>query len=184
MAFHYTGISYIDERISATEWEDYKGRAEFQMLPIMEMDGKTMCQTRAILRYLCYKKGYYPANKKEAYFCESLCDLVEDMRSPLLQAYSKNDEVEIAKVKAQFPSQLLMIENRLHNSPEQGKAFFLGKSATMCDFMVFNFLWDNYLCKERNLAAEVPKSLQNFAGRMADNPGLGAYLRARESRPY
>lgn len=184
MALHYAGVSFVDQRMTQEEWTAFKPRTEFQVCPIMDIDGKTMSQTRAILRYICYKKGFYPANKEQTYFCESLSDLVEDMRSPLLQAYSEGNEEKIAKAKEPLPAQLLRLETRLQQSPDQGKSFFLGKSATMCDFMVFNFLWDNYLCKERNLAAEVPKMLQGFAAKMMENPGLSAYVRARETRPY
>ena len=184
MALHYAGVSFVDERMTKEDWAVFKPRAEFQVCPIMDIDGKTLSQTRAILQYICYKKGFYPANKEQTYFCESLTDLVEDMRSPLLAAYAEGNEEKIAQAKEKLPAQLVMLEARLLKSPEQGKFFFLGKAASMCDFMVFNFLWDNYLCKERSLATDVPRALQGFAAKMMENPGLSAYVRARETRPY
>lgn len=184
MTLHFAGVSFLDQRMTKEEWAAFKPRAEFNVCPIMDIDGKTLSQARAILRYICYKKGFYPANKEQTYLCESVCDLVEDMRSPLLQAYLEEDKEKIAKAKEPLPGQLLMLETRLLKSPDQGKSYFLGKYPSMCDFMVFNFLWDNYMCKERNLQAEVPKTLQSFTTKMLENPGLSAYVRGRETRPY
>ncbi len=179
-------IAFEDHRFGSEEWVRLKLRAEFQVCPILEIDGKTLCETRAILRYLCMQKHMYPSDLKEIYLCESLCDFVDDIRLPLIDAARTSDIDKMMKAHANLPQRLLMLESRLRGNRREQQAFFHGKSAGMADFLVFNFLWDNFLCSERkeDHASTVPKSLIDFAERMLANSALRSYLETRSPRPY
>lgn len=179
-------IDFEDNRFGSEEWVRLKLRAEFQVCPLLEIEGKTLCETRAILRYLCMQKHLYPSDLKEIYLCESLCDFVDDIRLPLIDAARTSDIEKMMKAHANLPQRLLMLESRLRRNQSEQPAFFHGKSAGMADFLVFNFLWDNFLSAERreDHAAAVPKALLDFTKRMLENPALRNYLETRSPRPY
>ena len=53
----YAGQEYVDERIEAgphSQWKELKGKTPFGQLPILEVDGKVLAQSRAIARYLAH----------------------------------------------------------------------------------------------------------------------------------
>lgn len=179
-------VDFEDHRFGSEEWVRLKAKAEFQVCPILEIEGKTLCETRAILRFLSMKQDLYPSNSKEIYLCESVCDLVDDMRLPLIDAARTSDIDKMMKAQAALPQRLLMLEKRLKRNPGQPQAFFHGKAAGMADFLVFNFLWDNFLSPERkeDRAEAVPQTLVDFTERMLANPALRRYLETRPPRPY
>jgi len=179
-------VDFEDHRFGSEEWIRLKPKAEFQVCPLLEVEGKTLCETRAILRFLCMRKDLYPSNPKEIYLCESLCDFVDDLRLPLIDAARTSDIDKMMKAQAALPQRLLALEKRLKRKQGSPLAYFHGKAAGMADFLVFNFLWDNFLSPERkeDRAELVPKALVEFAERMLGNSALRRYLEHRPLRPY
>ena len=53
----------------------------------MEIDGKTLSQSKAILRYIFMRQNQYPTDPYEVYRVESLVDLYLDIISGLESAY-------------------------------------------------------------------------------------------------
>lgn len=177
-------IAFVDYRFGLEEWVKLKPTAEFQICPILEIDGKKLSQTRAILRYLCMKEGLYPRDSKEIYLCESLCDYVDDIRLPLIDAVRTSDIEKMMQAKTALPQHLMKLESRLERG--HSKLFYHGDAPGMADFMVFSFLWDNFLSAERkdDQTVKMPKALTAFAERMLENPKLRSYLETRAHRPY
>jgi glutathione S-transferase len=65
-------------------------------IPILLVDGKPMDQSKSILRYLGkiieYEgKPLYPTDPMEAFECDNLIDLVEDMRAPMGKTFGLPD---------------------------------------------------------------------------------------------
>ena len=55
-----------------------KGVLDFGQVPMLEVDGKNLVQSWAILRFLGRQNGYYPADAEIAYRVDSTIDAVED----------------------------------------------------------------------------------------------------------
>mmetsp|Transcript_2271 Transcript_2271/g.7289 ORF Transcript_2271/g.7289 Transcript_2271/m.7289 type:complete len:236 (-) Transcript_2271:50-757(-) len=88
--------------------EDFaKKKAElspYGALPVLVLEGKPMPQARAILRYLGKVLQYegkplYPADALEAYHCDELIELVEDVRAPLAGTFAIKDQAEKEKAR-------------------------------------------------------------------------------------
>ena len=79
---------------------------EAGQVPILVLpNGKTMCQCRAILRYLgkvCKFEGtpLYPTDPIAAYEADALIELCEDMRSPLGATFAISDQAEKEAARA------------------------------------------------------------------------------------
>ncbi|KAK2151768.1 hypothetical protein LSH36_352g02000 [Paralvinella palmiformis] len=57
MLFVVAGVPYEDVRISLDDWPKLKKDAPFAQLPVLEVDGRKLCQSLAIEIYLARKFG-------------------------------------------------------------------------------------------------------------------------------
>ena len=51
---------YTDGEEGDKEWEEIKHKFEFGEVPVLEIDGKSLSQSKAILRYVFQRAGQYP----------------------------------------------------------------------------------------------------------------------------
>mmetsp|Transcript_139092 Transcript_139092/g.259348 ORF Transcript_139092/g.259348 Transcript_139092/m.259348 type:complete len:218 (+) Transcript_139092:48-701(+) len=99
------GIPFKDTTPKTDEtFMDRKASFAPMQIPILLVDGKPMDQSKSILRYLgkiiTYDgKPLYPSDPLEAFECDNLIDLVEDMRSPLGRTFGLPEE-ELLKARA------------------------------------------------------------------------------------
>ena len=184
---YYHGADFIDHRVAWDEWPQLRDPniAEFDQLPVLEIDGLKLIESKSIARYLCQKFGYYPSDIVDIYWVESLCDLKEDMFSAAAKAYSSKVPEHIHKLYTEeFPWWLQKIEARLVRN-NGGDGWFVGNTVTRADFEIFELLWDGLVReglreKYGHLLEATPK-LEAFVRRFADSsPRLRAYL---DSRP-
>eukprot|EP00933_Yihiella_yeosuensis_P004495 TRINITY_DN10886_c0_g3_i1.p1 TRINITY_DN10886_c0_g3~~TRINITY_DN10886_c0_g3_i1.p1 ORF type:complete len:217 (+),score=58.79 TRINITY_DN10886_c0_g3_i1:214-864(+) len=105
MVFAIGGIPFKDN--NPKNCEDFAAQKEAAgcQVPFLKIDGKVMGQSRAILRYLGKEVQYdgkplYPTDSMEAYWCDELIELVEDMRIPLTKTFSIQDQAEKEAARA------------------------------------------------------------------------------------
>ena len=188
MLFTYLKMEFTDHRVQFSEWPALKTSplCEFGVLPVLDINGKRLSQTKSVLRYVCQVHRLYPAatNLAEVYLVESVCDLVNDLRTPLMTlAFEKNAEGIAKHYEGGITTGLEMLETRLaKNTTNSG--FFVSGTVSMADFVVFEFLWDFFLMTEKKEAhaARVQKhqKLAEFVERMRRlNPELENYLKTR-----
>ncbi|CAG9326153.1 unnamed protein product [Blepharisma stoltei] len=184
---HYHGTQFTDHRVEFGEWPALKssGVAEFGQLPVLEIDGIRMVQSKAIARYLCQKFGYYPNSPTDVYWVESLVDLREDIISEYFKAKFNKDEEAINKIFSEkLPEWLRRAEARLERN-NGGNGWFVGDSISLADFAVFQTVWD-YLLREEKAAKGAPAvetnapKLRAWATRLLESsPTLKHYLETR-----
>lgn len=161
----YLSLEFEDRRVGAKLLERARERAEFGDLPMLLIDDKKLVQPKAIMRYLAQKHGLYP-NSRDLdfiYWMESLCDLVEEMRTALLEAMLQGNEQLLEQRYAQVSARLGCLEARLVRN-KGGKGWYIGSQVSLADVVVVQFLWDFYLrpgMKESHEAA-VPEKLRAF----------------------
>jgi len=71
---HYKGIKFEDIRISKEEWPKKKDSFKYGKVPALEIDGKFLYQSKAILRYLARK---YDLEGKDSWEVAKLDELHE-----------------------------------------------------------------------------------------------------------
>jgi glutathione S-transferase len=143
-------IKYENVLINNDTLKDLKasGNLEFGQLPMLETeDGKHLCQSWAILRFLGRKYGYYPDEAEIAWKIDSCVDAVEDY----LNAYFKFNFESNEERKAQFkenwlkmlPEWIAAIEKRITSN---GGKYVAGDKITIADFALaavgFNMLFN------------------------------------------
>ena len=188
MVFNYHGVPFNDHLIQFQEWPQVKmsGLAEFGQLPVLEIDGERMIQSKSVVRYVCQKYGYYPSNIKDAYLVESICDLKEDVLSLLAPLMFKKQVEDVQKwYNESAPIFLRQVERRLENN-HGGNGFIVGNSVSMADFQIFQLVHDYFLKKgfEEQVAQHAPKLNQFMQRFPTTSATLRSYLKTREDRPF
>ncbi|VDP16736.1 unnamed protein product [Heligmosomoides polygyrus] len=69
---------YEDVRLSFEEWPKHKDEMPFGQMPVLEVDGKKLCQSHAIGRYLARKFGYAGKSEFEQAAVDSIMDESKD----------------------------------------------------------------------------------------------------------
>ncbi|XP_054754454.1 S-crystallin SL11-like [Lytechinus pictus] len=141
------GIEFEDRRFTDEQWLERKKSGEFPLnqLPILEADGKTMVQSRAIMRHLARKYGYNGATEEETYQIDVLCEALEDLVASVFNiVFSDFDQAYKDKLKENLPQtiiprQLKFLEKALEDNPS-GSGYFVGQDATLVEFTYFTFI--------------------------------------------
>lgn len=179
----YKGVQFEDIRVEFADWPAARETFEFNQLPALEIDGKTLVTAIAIGRYVAIKYGLYPSDNDAIYNTESLIDFIGDF----LSAYDKFAFKESnwagwdEYLRADGVQRLKKVENRLKAS---GSGFFLGESATLVDFVVAAYVHNHYYLAGQEhrlavLAQEVP-ALKTFVDHfLASLPAVAEYISTR-----
>jgi glutathione S-transferase len=113
----YEDVTFSKEEFATTLKSD-STKYEFGQVPVLEVDGKFLNQSQAILRFLGKKFNYYPAEPEACWRVDSLQDGIEDMIASMVLV---NSEIDPEKQKAALgkllmetlPMMLTVFENRL-----------------------------------------------------------------------
>ena len=79
IAFHIGGIDFEDVRVKGPQFREVRETFRFHALPVLEIDGRQVTQSNALLRYVGKLAGLYPADDLQALHCDEVMDAVEDL---------------------------------------------------------------------------------------------------------
>jgi len=135
--FAEAGVEFEDNCIKDSEWSSLKPSTPFGQVPILEYDGKVLCQSNAIARYIANKFGLAGKTADDKAVADMIVDCIEDMIQLILPAFREKDSEKkkvllekIVKEDLATPFanlQKLLIAN--HN----GDGYFAGDSFTWAD---------------------------------------------------
>lgn len=167
------------------------GVLEFGQLPMLEVDGKHLVQSWAILRFLGRQHGYYPTDPETAWRVDSTIDACEDYLNTYFRMQFESNE-EKKKVATEnfykfLPTWLAAIEKRIASNETQ--KYIVGPKITIADFALacigFNMLLNeaNPSYAETLPHIEKHEILKAYANSIKEE--LGEYLASRpQPRPF
>ena len=188
LALNYFGVPYTERIISLEAWfGGEKANFEFKQIPMLEMGGKKLVQSMAILRYLCQKNNAYPTEPAEAALVEAIVELryeIYDILAPLNYTMKKAAEVK-DWYRANMGRYFQTIESLLAANPTGQGKFFVGSKATMADFVMFEFGYNIFLRPlNADLGAEfrakAPKFFTFMDSFKATKPSLATFMNTRD----
>jgi glutathione S-transferase len=189
MLLHTQGIAFTDNRFDFPGFEEFAktGKAEFGQVPCLEIDGKSLVESRAIERYLLAKAGVHTATPFEGYLDDSAISFLDDIRNIIAKFIWVDQDMEaLGKwLENDFYWYLRHLNGRVneHN-------FFVGSTPQHSDWAVFEFLWDGFLRPEKVdkfrplFEAHAPKLLQFTEHFRTHNQNLTNYLASRPDKPF
>lgn len=80
IALFAAGVDFEDDRVKGADWPGRKTSLPFQAVPTLELDGKVLSQSNAILTYVGRAYGLHPTDPWEAARHEAVMSAVEDAR--------------------------------------------------------------------------------------------------------
>ena len=192
MAMQYFELDYDEEVVSSQAWVSLKrsGNYEFAHLPMLEIQGKRLVQTSAILRYLCQTNHAYSTSTDQIAQIEAIVELHSDIQAQTLPLMLQDKLTEAkAWYEVHMPEQYFpMIERLLEaNGAGQGK-YFVGSTVTMADFVMFEFGFDAFQRSQMEdlgvkFAPIAPKFFAFLASFKEQKQSLKRYMSEHNDKP-
>ncbi|XP_028517871.1 probable glutathione S-transferase 6 [Exaiptasia diaphana] len=146
--FALAGASYTEERVNPSEWPALKtsGRCPFGQVPVLELgDGKSLCQSAVILKYVANELGFSPSDSYAKAQAEMFVDSIKDFQNELQRlarekAADPKDEKKSSLYDAEIAKTLEIIDNLLQQK-NGGKSYLLpvlelGDGKSLCQSSV------------------------------------------------
>eukprot|EP00057_Strongylocentrotus_purpuratus_P004521 XP_003728866.1 PREDICTED: glutathione S-transferase 1-like isoform X1 [Strongylocentrotus purpuratus] len=194
MLFHLVGQKYEDIRYDyvGEEWPKIKGdRKRFPLgqLPVLDVDGELLTQSRAIYRYIArqFPGDYYGKNNLECARIDEILGIVADIEVVVEPAYETPDaakrEADLVKCRDSTlkPSWDFFSESL----QKAGGKYFMGNRITIADVVIFNII-DFFLDTIFGLKTyfeSYPTLLKFYESIKNDSP-LTQYLKDRKKTKY
>ena len=193
MLLAHAKVEYENVLINGDSLKDLKasGKLEFGQVPMFETeDGKHLCQSWAILRFLGRKYGYYPNDPEVAWKIDSTIDAVEDYLNSYFKFNFESNEEKKAIHKENWlkmlPVWVEAIEKRITSN---GGKYVTGDKITIADFALaavgFNMLLNeaNPHFADSHPHIKDHEVLKNYANLLKES--LGEHLAKRpQPRPF
>jgi len=171
LMFADLGLSFEDNQVDFAGWEALKPQMPFGQMPRLEIGGRAIVQSQAILRHLARGHGLDGADENQRIACDIAAEAVRDAQSRLFDHFwadgSTAPEAAAAYEAEGLAGQLGPLEAWLGERP-----FFAADRPLLADFHALAYLDEVAAYFPRAL----PPRLAALRRRMAERPGIAAYI--------
>ncbi|KAK3749224.1 hypothetical protein QZH41_009337, partial [Actinostola sp. cb2023] len=95
LCFAAAGVKYEDIRYTHEEWPQKKKDGNISplgYLPVLEVDGKKLCESMAIMKYVARECGLTPSDNFEIAQCDMIVDMMADLLARMMKFFFEKDE--------------------------------------------------------------------------------------------
>lgn len=122
---------------------EIKEKLEFGKVPMLEIDGMQLVESKSILRYIALKHGLHPTDPVNNYKVNSLIDRYIDLERTYYKIFFAKEE-EKQEMRKEFVEKELFptftaIEKRLKENSSQDH--LVGDKLTLADVLYVDFIW-------------------------------------------
>jgi glutathione S-transferase len=142
-AFHIGGVPFTDKHVDFDAFGAMKASGElpFGALPILLVDGETISQSSAILRYAGQLSGLYPSDPVYALRVDEAMDGCDDMMAPMGASIREEDAERKAAIRKDMaensiPANFARFEKLIRDNGNTG--YLVGDSLTIADLKVLH----------------------------------------------
>ncbi|CAN0031296.1 glutathione S-transferase A4-like [Lampetra fluviatilis] len=155
----------------------------YEQLPMVEMDGMRLVQTRAIINYVADKAGMQPRDARQRAHVDMYVEGMRDLGELMLPlAFLKPEEFEqrLKQVEDKASKRYLPVYEKVLGDGGGGGGFLVGTSLTVADVLLLELL---LALEERfpKLLSGFPH-LQEFKGRLSQEPNIKRFLQPGSQR--
>ena len=179
LIFADLGLAFEDRQVDFVGWEALKPGMPFGQMPMLEIDGRRIVQSHAILRHLARAHGLDGADETQRIACDIAAEAVKDAYNNLFE-YVWADGSEAAEASAAYEAGGLAawlgrLEAWLGDRP-----FLAADKPLFADYYALTYL--DEVAAYFPAALETAPRLAALRRRMAERPGVAAYV-AEGRRP-
>ncbi|XP_033643971.1 hematopoietic prostaglandin D synthase-like [Asterias rubens] len=182
LCFVVAGVPFEDRRVDGADWPALKPTMPNGAMPVLEVDGKMLPETRAIQGYLGREFDLIGADSWETALVDVVGEMLDDLMKPLVEKviFEKDEAKKAESAKAYFeekgPLMLGRLEKRLESN-QGGDGFFVGKKISVADIAFYTCM-DHMLKLQPTVLDKYPK-LKALRGRFAAEKNVATYLEKR-----
>ncbi|XP_071954238.1 glutathione S-transferase 1-like [Antedon mediterranea] len=179
---------YEDFRIVPPQWPTLKPKMPFGQLPVLEVDGEQIPQSRAVENYLAREFGLYGSNKQEKATIDVVCEVARELKMHLsLIFYAKEDPKErqrlVGELKDKIAPTIMTNLTKYLNKNTEGHGWFVGNSISYADIVVYAHVEKIVDNIGEDAFKDYPALKANFK-RVASNKGIANWLENRPVTPF
>ncbi|XP_067933702.1 glutathione S-transferase 1-like isoform X1 [Watersipora subatra] len=138
LLFKLAGKDFIDCRLTKEEWAALKPSTPKGQLPVLEVDGKMICESNAIARYVARELNLYGSSNWEAAVVDMIAESCSGIGEKAFHAlYAKTEEEKAEAAKS--VTEVLQATDKLTAHIKKGK-FILGDKASLADTAVYSII--------------------------------------------
>jgi glutathione S-transferase len=127
-----------DARLTGPEFREARQSFRFHALPVLEIDGQSITQSTALVRYVGKLASLYPTENVQALYCDEVMDAVEDLSHAIGRTYGlQGDALKQARtelVEGRLTTYIKGLDGLLARG---GGQFFAEGRMTVADLKVF-----------------------------------------------
>ena len=181
LALTVAGLPFEDIRLAGEQWAALRPTTPFGALPILDVDGRKLAQSNAILSYIGRGNGLYPADPWLAAQTDALLQSVEDLRAKRPDGKGMNDDEKKAAREAFAAGWLSQWAKSV--SEQIAGPFVAGDALSIADIKLFvilrSYLSGIYDHVSPSTFDRFPKLLALHAA-VAAHPAIRGYFDARK----
>lgn len=188
LVFAYAGVDYEDIRISyenlAEEWTPVKncGKYPFGQLPVLEVEGVTLCQSMTILRFVATRHGLMPSTDLQQAVADMFSEGVYDLENEIVRAIVPEEQKTLMEKFEQqsLPKACKYLETLLEKNPTD-EVYCVENKLSFADICFFAF-FNSYIAKGKPEVPDVLKGhprLTALYEKVRDEPKLQEWLKKR-----
>jgi glutathione S-transferase len=164
-------VAFEDYQMDFDAWAALKPQMPFGQVPMLEIDGRTLVQSQAILRHLARSHGLDGADEASRIACDIAAEAVRDAQNNLFEHFwaegSDAPEAAADYEADGLATWLGRLGAWLGEAP-----FFGGERPLFCDYYALAYLDE----VAAFFPAALPPKLAALRRRMTERPGLAAYI--------
>lgn len=186
LTFEAKGQKFEDVRYTQETWPEAKKNFETGKLPCLEVNGKRIPQSKAILRYLGNEFGMFGDDNFERAMVDSMMENIRDMEQELYKLIMEKDQAKKEEIRNNFKTTVLpAFANLISGTLKQNKTGYLvGKKLSIADIHLFTFLDTVTRTDGFKDLLEENKDLSTHFDMVKSIPKIKAWLEKRPETPF
>uniref|UniRef100_A0AC35U0X3 Glutathione transferase n=1 Tax=Rhabditophanes sp. KR3021 TaxID=114890 RepID=A0AC35U0X3_9BILA len=174
---HYGGLQFEDVRISFEQWAAIKDKQPFKQLPVLDIDGHKLAQSRAFEQLLASRFHLVGKSDIETALNQQYILAIDDVAANSKGIFFEKDpEKKKALTKTYLDSHvkpfLALVEGFI---TKNGHGHLVGSTLSYADIALFQFLWA-IVNKEHVVLEGTVKALYD---KVNNEPKIQKYLQSR-----
>lgn len=174
--------TFLEEKDDMTKLRA-SGKLLFGQVPLLEIDGKALTQTEAIIRYIARNYNLYGSSEDEQIQCDMMFDGVKDADLGLsgIRMEFKSDEDKVTnrehmkeRIAKYFPKFVGLLGSR---------KFLVGDNLTFVDVVFLHDLDWVVDCLGNDPFNEYPV-INEYRNNLRNIPNIAKYLTSDQKKPY
>ena len=140
LALYIGGIPFEDERVKGSDFKALKesGRLPLGQVPIMEVDGTVLCQSKSLLRLAGKLSNLYPTDVVKAAIADQFIDTVEEFGDHLAPTYGIQDAEKRIQTRKHLADNVFpAIYEKLEKLSKKHGDWVAGDEMTIADIHLF-----------------------------------------------